>query len=149
MSIKHRLTDACTRAETFQENFRVQHPYIYMACKFFIKKGIHYAINFGVDALGALVGDPLLFEEIEAIYFAVKITAHISYKLYQYLKSTRHVHQQSIERMDHHENRDDLKEGSGEDYDEYENNRDTDYRSRNYREYDREVSGSACQCVIS
>ncbi len=111
-----------------------------------IHQGEEHALEFGVDALGTLVGDPLLFEEIEAIYFGAKLAAQISFKLYHYLKSKEELHGQSIEWIHRHESEDAELE-SVEDYDGNEKSWDNDYR--NYREYDREVSGSSCQCVLS
>ncbi len=103
MTIWHSLANARAKAETFQKDIETQHQYIYQACTFIIHHGEKYALECGVDALGALVGDPLLFEEIELIYFGLKIAAHISYKLYHYLKSKKELHGLQIERMHHHE----------------------------------------------
>ncbi len=99
MCLTARFESAYRRAQLFRKNFHTTHPCIYDACKFIIHEGLHYAL----DACGTLIGDPPLFEEIEAIYFGLKMAAKISFKLYHYLKSKSHVHKQQIEHMAHHE----------------------------------------------
>jgi hypothetical protein len=96
MSLTAKFERACRRTV---KNFHTSHPFIYAACKFIIHEGLHYAL----DACGTLLGDPLLFEEIEAIYFGMKMAVNISFKLYHYLKSKSHIHGQQIEHMAHHE----------------------------------------------
>jgi hypothetical protein len=99
MSLTVKFRNAYHRAQQFTKNFHTNHPYIYAACKFFIHEGLHCAL----DCCGTLLGDPPLFEEIEAIYFGVKMAVNISYKLYHYLKGKTHVHRKQIEHMPHHE----------------------------------------------
>lgn len=166
------LENGCAKAERFRKQVQTEHPYIYKACEYIIHQGLKHALEFGVDALGALVGDPFLYEEMELIYYGVKLAAHISFKLYHYLKSMHHVHRAPIEWMHHHEG--DAGDGYNQDtrhanyqnhreydrqgyaanydYDAYNvDNQDNNYQNyREYdREYDREVSASACQCIIS
>ena len=93
------MENALEKAQKGVRNFHKEHPYIYAACKWIIHEGIHY----GLDACGTLIGDPLLFEEIEAIYHGAKRTAHITYKLYHYLKKKQDQHRHKIEYMAHHE----------------------------------------------
>ena len=81
--------------------WKAHHPKVYAACKYMLKLAINHALHFGVDAIGATFGDPLLYEEMELVYYGVKLTYQISTALYAYLKSTSHIHQHQIEYLQH------------------------------------------------
>ena len=100
-----------TVAHAAAAEFKAHHKYIYAACKYLLNMAMQHAMRFGVDAIGATFGDPALYEEIEAVYYGLKLTYHITKALFSYLKSTNHMHKHRIECLDHLE--DDIQDGAG------------------------------------
>ena len=131
------MEKAYRRAQTFRQNFKIYHPYIYAACKFVVMEGLSY----GIDALGGLFGDPLLFEEIKLIYFGVKFTHQISCELYHYLKSIRHLHGQDLEYIHEHEGAGSTLKDAAVDQGQY--------ISGNWAENEIESNLPSCQCTVS